>query len=465
MIDGIKCSCISFDADLWRNNPLLDFGIYLSESTGEILSPKIEAKRRGLRFAISPQQGGQMACSITGSLHKYHNANDTNYNAYTFADISTTLSDLECNFKVDLSTAVIHSLEIGVNIPLDYSPQIILKNAICHKGKAFDSLDTHNKRVGIICSHTDYSVKLYDKGYQSKIEELDKYVLRYELKIHRQRILKPFGVLTLADLNNVEKVTPLIMLLWERLSEIVFFDFSFKGLNLSESKRLNWERYSNPNYWADLNRREYYKARKRHAELLSKYNCINWQKFVLKHTTKIWFELSQIKQKKGRRFPQYFNALVSTKKGTFSNLEYMLENVPTRDVVKRRKKEIEKKPIYCISCGRQITHQKRGSIFCSEKLYGVQAKMCRNKDSNRRLTIKRKIYNAMEKDLMLRITYRDAAGSQYTDTLGAKEIHVTREWLNRVISVEVLKPQPVILKTSHAKTYLQKVSNVNSENT
>lgn len=465
MIDGVKCSCVGLDANRWRDNPLLNFGLCVSESTGELLSQRREAKARSLWFALTPARDGGLSCSIAGSLHKYKNGDDTNYNAFTFQELSQTLDDLSERYGIDLASALIHSLEIGVNIQLDYTPQIILKNVICHKGKAFDSLDRRDKKLGLICVHTDYSVKLYDKGYQNKTPELDKYVLRYEVKLHRRRMLQPFGISTLADLKDIEKTTSLITLLWERLSEIVFFDYSFKAKELSKSKRLNWERYSNPNYWAGLNFRTYHKARKQYAELLEKYKCIDWQQFVLKHTTKTWFELSGIKHKKGRCFPQFFEGLVSGKKGMFSKLEYMLEDIAPGDVEKRKKKEAEKPPVYCISCGRQITGQKRGSLFCSEKLYGKYAKRCRNKDSNRRLTIKRKIIRAMDNELMLRVTYRDENGNIYTDTLGAKEINITRQWLDRVISVDVLKPQPSTLTDNEAKDYLQTISNTNDNET
>ncbi len=388
MIDGVKCSCVGLDANRWRDNPLLDFGLTVSENTGELLTGRREAKTRSMWFAMTPQRGGGFACSIAGSLHKYKNGNDTNYNAFTFPELSDTLDDLSERFGIDLASALIHSLEVGVNIQLDYTPQIILKNVICHKGKAFDSIDRRNKKLGLICVHTDYSVKLYDKGYQNKIPELDKFVLRYEIKIPRSRVLEPFGISTLADLKDIDKVTSLITLLWERLSEIVFFDYSFKGAELSEAKRLNWERYSNPNYWANLNFRTYHKARKRYAELLEKYNCIDWHRFVLKHTTKTWFELSGIKREKGRCFPRYLQGLVSTKKGMFSKLEYVLEDIAPGDIEKRNKIKAENSPVFCISCGRQITGQKTGSRFCSEKLFGKDAKKCRNKDSNRRLTIK-----------------------------------------------------------------------------
>ena len=66
----------------------------------------------------------------------------------------------------------------------------------------------------------------------------------------------------------------------------------------------------------------------------------------------------------------------------------------------------------------------------------------------------------MDKDLMLRITYRDN-GTEYTDTLAAKELSITREWLDRITRVDVLRPQPSTLQGNEAKEYLQTISNNN----
>jgi predicted nucleic acid-binding Zn ribbon protein len=454
MVDGVKCSCVGVDAIQWRNNPLLDFGLCVSESTGELRTGKREAKYRSMWFTLTPQRGGRLSCSITGSLHKYHNGNDTNFNAFTFDELFDTLDALSRDFGINLTTADIHGIEIGVNIPLDYTPQIILKNVICHKGKAFDSIDRKNKKLGLICVHTDYSIKLYDKGYQHKIAELDKYILRYEVKRHRQRMLEPYGISTLADLQNVEKVTALIILLAEKLNEIIFFDFSFKGKGLSEVKRLSWERYGNPNYWAGLSRNAYYKARKKYAELRTAYNCIDWGQFVLKHTTKTWFELSCIKQKIGRHFPQYFETLISGKEATFSKLEYVVEDVANGGIFESEEKKAMQSPNYCISCGRQITGQKEGSRFCSEKLYGKEAKRCRNKDSNRRLMLKRKITKAMEREKMLLITYK-VGKMVYSDILSPSEIVITKQWLDRVMSVTEME-RGITLNDEKAKESLTK---------
>lgn len=140
MIDGVKCSCFGLDADLWRNNPLLDFKLSVSESTGEIYTQRREAKAHSLRFVLSPTNKGNFSCSFNGSLHKHKNINGINWDDFTFLQLSETLNSLVKDYDIDLSNSFIHSLEIGVNIELDYSPSIILKSVICHKNKGFDSI-------------------------------------------------------------------------------------------------------------------------------------------------------------------------------------------------------------------------------------------------------------------------------------------------------------------------------------
>ncbi len=459
MIDGLKCSCVGLNVDLWKNNPYLNFEISVSESTGEILTQRREAKVKNLCFVLSPTSGGGFSCSFNGSLHKYSSIDSSNHDDFTYSNLTKALDNLTNDYSIELDHTSIHSLEVGVNIELDYSPEIVFKKAICHKGKPFDRLDSRNKRFGIKCTHTDYAIKLYDKGYQYKIN--GKYILRYEIKMFRQRMLQPFKIYTLSDLKDVEKVTPLICLLLERLNEIVFFDYSFKPKGLSNSKLLSWQQYSNAQYWESLNRNNYYKARKKLAELTQKYSCIDWGKIIAKKVLDKWIDLAELKQKNRRHFPQMIKRLKAEKQATFSNLEYMLENVTEGDVKKQIKNTPKTKQknetSYCIICGRKLTDQKQGSQFCSERIYGKEARKCRNKDSNRRLAIKRKIYKAMEKELMLRITYK-VKGNEYSDILSVDEINITREWLDRIVSVEVLDSSLPKISGKEANEYLQKIS-------
>lgn len=45
---------------------------------------------------------------------------------------------------------------------------------------------------------------------------------------------------------------------------------------------------------------------------------------------------------------------------------------------------------FCQTCGQDISTQKKGSVFCSEKKFGTEAKKCRNINSNPRNNYRRK---------------------------------------------------------------------------
>jgi len=49
---------------------------------------------------------------------------------------------------------------------------------------------------------------------------------------------------------------------------------------------------------------------------------------------------------------------------------------------------------FCITCGNDITIQKKGSIYCSEKIFGKAVKKCRNQKTN-------PVHNYKSKELRL----------------------------------------------------------------
>lgn len=473
MIDGVKVVCPNECAASWVKHPLLTFGSLVSTSTGEILNERKTAEYNGLTFSISPKVSGESNfCAMAGSLHKYKNGGGINWDNFTFYELQSVLHELQTVYHIDLNKTAIQGLEVGVNIPLDYSPEVIIKSVVSHKGQPFSTLYaakhvTNKRRIGKYCDYADYTIKLYDKGKQCRN---GKDILRLEVKAKRQRVLQPYGICTLADLTDKTKLLRVLELLLNKVNDIIFFDFRFTGSDLSEDKRLRFMRYSNPNYWENMTKFARTKARKQYAELLKKYNCIDWCNYCIKRTTEIWADLLELQAQNRLLFPQVIEAMQAQKSATFSILDCLLEKVAQSETAGDLNKAMETDakqehpdrikiatatPCFCVTCGRDISNQKKGSRFCSEKLYGKEARQCRNKDSNRRLAIKRKIKRAMSKDndLMLRITYVHD-GKEYSDILGVSEINVTREWLDKVNSVERLEPQPTTLTGTEAKEYL-----------
>jgi hypothetical protein len=436
---------VGLSACVWQRNPRLNFGLSVSESTGEILTPKKEAYAGAIRFIITSKPDGSLLCSMMGSLHKHSNADGINWNNFIFTDLSKTLDALHANYGIILKNTHIHTLEIGVNIPLNYAPKRVFKSVICHKGKAFDHIDRRGQYMGVVCEHTDYIIKLYDKGQQAHIMDNTMYLLRYELKLKRQRMLEPYGVRTFADLQSVEKVLPLLCLLIDRLNEIIFFDFTQPTDSMTDTQRLHWERYSNPKYWERLNRKQYYNARKQYAGMIAKYGALDCNKLLGEKVIKKWLELAEIsKHKTLGQIPHILKRIESSFSGTFSKLEYLMENVPYEGKKMNTKKQSVfgvKKKRFCVSCGRDISEQKNNSRFCSEKLYGKEARKCRNKDSNRRLALKRKIKRAKEKDLKIKIIFIKKNREKPPNKQAAATLVVTREWLNSVKRVTTVRPR------------------------
>lgn len=482
MLDGFKCSCVGLDAGVWKNTPRLDFKLSVSSNTGELLPERSKAKAESLTFSIKENTVNNGSCWLAGSLHKFKNAPGCyNWDRFYFPEVVSTLERLKNEYGIDLENAELHGLEIGVNVILNYSPKRIFKSAICHNGQPFDNIDTRNKHLGIICEHTDYTIKLYDKGKQAQVTQNNGYILRVEVKVKRQRLLEPYGIRTLSDLQSVEKVATLLNVLTDKLSGIVFFDFSLNTSNMSDAKRLNWERFSNPKYWEDLDKNKAYKARKQLESLTQKYNAIDGGRLLTEKVVNEWIILAGLKIENGHisPLPEYAKLWKSkhTKKATISDLEYVVEKVAIGDHKTERKtppytgskskgkipvtSSPKKKPPekrFCAICGREITHLRKDARFCSEKERGKEAKQCRNKESNRRLSIKRKIKKAMAKEKLLRVTYTDPSGNEYSDILGTNEINVTREWLDRVISVEVLdEAVKTVLEGKEAMNYLQTI--------
>jgi predicted RNA-binding Zn-ribbon protein involved in translation (DUF1610 family) len=125
----------------------------------------------------------------------------------------------------------------------------------------------------------------------------------------------------------------------------------------------------------------------------------------------------------------------------------------------------------CVSCGRDISHQKAGSKFCSENHYGKQAKRCRNKASNTarktKLIEARKIETEALKLLTreylysdLKITYTRNDGKR-TRTNSQKIKPVPWKKRQKIISVRVKAPPPlgvVTLTTLRAKKFIKTIT-------
>lgn len=443
MIDGIKVACRGLSPSVWRSVPVLDFSRPVSENTGEIQGKCSEAKRYGITFRISDTLHGGF-CRFSGSIHRHKNKGGENDDIFTFSQVTAELEQLRTLYSVPLETAEIRGLEVGINIFTKYPPRVVLRQVISHRRKPFVPMSRKNKMLGKLAERTDYAVKIYDKLRGGKTSN-GEYILRVEVRYERMRIpIEKCGVRVLADLQDFEKLEKLAALLVATCEDIIFYDHKARPVGLTSKQATKWAEFGNPYFWdsENLTRKDYYKQRKAMEKLRIKGGVSDPLAPFINSVKKAVQETRQIKLKKGGRFPQKTEESKAPKKGTFSTLEYMLPNVAQTcnelGDVSKRKKSVEKsatKRRFCRTCGKEITDQAKGSVFCSERLYGKEAKRCRNKESNDRARKRKTIKQAIKQKMYILITY-EKDGATESVQLAPHELYLSREWLDTVKQIK-----------------------------
>jgi hypothetical protein len=448
MFDGFKSEHQYLDAGQWLNNSRLVFPLAVNEQTGEILDNTRIAKHEGLTFRVyNPNSPNKYYNELLGSLHKYHNAGDHNTNDFLFKDVIKAVNVLAIQFDVKPETSVLRGLEIGVNVALPFPVIRLLKAVICHGGVPFQPLDKQGAKKGLLCHKYEYKIKIYDKT--SEAPTGTKNLLRFEIKVNRMRYLEPYGIKYLSDITNPDKVARLGILLLEMFSSIIMYDAnSIQPKQLTTAKQLKLSNWKNANYWQGLNRKQRYNQRLQFDSLLADHNANTTHFVVADLIRQKWLNLIGAKHKNRVRFHHDFTSSEKPKQGTFSQLEYRVKTSFSNSLNEGKEKTV------CKSCERDLSGQKNGSTFCSEKLYGKVAKKCRNKDSNKRYRFKQLIKTAMEQNGMIAVSYTDQNGNSYTDTLHATEICITREWLEQIQSIKILENGET-LAGGNAKEYLK----------
>lgn len=363
MIDGVKISFFSesIESDFKRLG--IDIDTPLNEVTGEIRFPKY-AKYLNLDFKISESK----RIEITGSLHKYWKGD--NYSDFTFNGLCDCIADLSCKFNFDGHNATLHNLEFGVNVSPLFNPFEFCKRVIAYKNESFSKFRTNGKNkihIGFEATQQQYSLKIYDKGKQyEKIEN----ILRYEVKVSKMQYLKSVGVSVLSDLLDIEKITALGTILNETFAELIICeDVTTSELSMNENRI--FAMCSNPKEWEKFNRKERFKRKKQFNDILTAKGKTNQKETTARLIRDKWQMLLAINNPKSG---DVLTDLSNTEKGRFNRLDIPLICPPLQTTGER----------ICKSCGRDISNQKKGSVFCSERMFGKVAKGCRNKDSNPR---------------------------------------------------------------------------------
>lgn len=356
--------------------------------------------RRALQFIVYPS--GRTI--LHGSLHKYAQGG-SNWGDFTFAQFLATVAELCDTFDLDPVSLRLLQLEAGANfIPALRTPRT-LDAIICHReGHAFTPMRSKGGRsLGRVMERDQYTVKVYDKGrqYQRPGD-----LLRFELKFTKARPFQRLNIYTLNDLLNPDA--------WQRLQDRVLAVYdelhiaepSIDLPSLTVPQRSFITLTGASSYWQELTKGVRYKARGRYADIVQRFAGRDL-KGDLRHAlaAKLRDLLNPPSDTLARgdvftNIPpghpdpagRPFHSSVKVGIGPLASaVELGAVATPEQGVKQRSNngadqdgKQGENTVRRCQTCGRDITDQRPGSVYCSELRYGKAAKRCRNAGSNPR---------------------------------------------------------------------------------
>lgn len=399
MFDGLKFRCDSMDLRQLEALPI-EPEMCVGFKTGELR--KITGECDGMKFEVCQDpESGKMFCRFRGSLHRYANGGAANVGPFTFRQVCEAVADLCARFGIEPESARLENVEIGVELPLPIPARQFIKGLICHGSKPFQPLNVEKPDLGRIAPRQEYDFKLYDKGSQA--ETGAGHLLRVEIKVGKMAYLKPFGLATLADLTNPDKVQPLGELLQSVMNDVIYYDGSVQETALTMREQLHLKEVRNPVWWADLSKRSRYDYRQKFAAWVQKHGAnklflnvvfsmpSHWENLlsVTHETTDFLSDFSSVAH--GQKLDFLSRTLRGQKVQLNKNIIFCpndSEICPKPEPVTGPDTPAVKRSFFhsnfCRCCGRDISAQSPGSRFCSTRRFGAAARRCRDKAHNDR---------------------------------------------------------------------------------
>jgi hypothetical protein len=344
MIDGISFS-FAVDNNILNSNPVFDFKEITSRQTGETWTAK-KTTYRDLNIAIHKNN----VITISGSIHKY--AHKVNHTDISFLNIIYALTDL-CNvLRIDANTTRLNSFEIGVNISIPCRGDRCLDGLIWHAGRRPNRIEKPGMHY-IEFHHTEYSIKIYDKKLQYGIHSGSN-LIRIELKIHKMRFIEKRHIQYISDLIDSKKIADINDLLIKKFNEIILFDYSINIDKLKGNEKTIIQDGKDADYWSRCTRQNITYRLNRYRAMIRKLTGRDLQRQVA----------NLIRAK--------INELTASKK--IYPIKHPFE-------VKR----------LCRTCLKDISHKKKGALYCSKKCKNDHTNNLLN-DRNNLIKRKKRIY-------------------------------------------------------------------------
>lgn len=252
-LDFIKTQVIGLDSEHFFNNknllftPVLKDGDTLRYYYCEIDNIKIKIYQNSI--------------FLSGSLHKFYNKGEHNHNDFNLSAFRDVLRRFYELFKVTPENLKLICLEYGVNLTPPIESDKIINHLMQHKHNDFESKISNDKGNYKQAEHTDFIVKIYNKGKQYKLNDE---VLRIEIKETNLRHHRARGIYTLQDFINSDKTT-FVELLIDKWNEVIYYD-------ITSTKTDRWNQYNNINFWRELSTNQSRTSYHRHRHALKEHN-------------------------------------------------------------------------------------------------------------------------------------------------------------------------------------------------
>lgn len=410
MIDFLNIKLSPESIPIILNHPQLEWIVHVSEQTGELIRETKTAQYGGMEFLHKRGKGEHL--HLKGSIHKHWHPLQKNDNDFSLWDFIDTTINICNTFDINPYLTAIKNVEFGLNVitPFDHK-RLLFDGILAYKYNPFHPMKTKGKiKIGVNCSFQQYDIKAYSKQIQYGLFEN---VFRWELHYNRQQPLKKYRISTLADLLHPLKVKTIMDDVVKKFGESLVYESKIitKDLKPKDSDLIT--KGQNPKYWErqkeevsnkeDRNRLSYLVDRFRH--LNQTYTPEPQQPLISKLLANKAANMLAVDEQKFRLLTNFLEQYQEHQIQTFnsSNMGLIVLNSPPQPHTKR----IINKPLenrVCLGCGKDISHQRPNTIFCSAKYVGEKmAHRCRNQNSNSRNNLKRKIQKELNKGLLFDI--------------------------------------------------------------
>ncbi len=231
---------------------------------------------------------------FSGSITKYWY--EENINNLTYSDLACAIYELSDTLYSRPNELILRSFEFGLNILLDdfLNALNLTDLALNYKNKFFQDMDGNNlTSIGKRCVLQEYQLKLYSKSLQYK---LPYELLRYEIKVHKKRILEPYNFRTVDSLLDKKNLLFLKNQLLERFNEILLYD------NIIPQQKLNgYEKELCSNWQSEIfrknliktNRQKFNYQKKRLTDVIEKFGEQKLKPNLIQQFSDTWDNLME----------------------------------------------------------------------------------------------------------------------------------------------------------------------------